>query len=271
MKFSVLMSLYYKENPTFLRQSLDSVINQTLNANEIILVEDGPLTPELYSIVKEYAEKHSEFKVVPLPVNVGLGKALNEGLKYCTNDLVARMDTDDICFHDRFEKQIAFMESNPDVVASSGWVEEFEEDINNVITIKRVPETPYEISKYCGSRNPLNHPAVIFRKKAVVTVGGYQHFPLFEDWYLWARLIANKNKLSNLQFPILYFRTNAEMFKRRGGAVYALNSFKFQIALKKLGLISYPKVIMASIMRGTVYLLPNYLRRIVYIYFLRYK
>ena len=117
--FSVLLSLYYKENPIFLRQSLDSVFSQTLPPDEVVLVEDGPLTEALYAVVEEYKRKYSTLKVVPLSENVGLGRALNEGLKHCSFDLVARMDTDDIAMPDRFEKQISYMTAHPCLLYTS--------------------------------------------------------------------------------------------------------------------------------------------------------
>ena len=96
MRFSVLLSLYYKENPIFLRESLHSVFGQTLQPDEVILVEDGPLTPALYEVVEEFAGRYSTIKRIVLEKNRGLGNALSEGLKHCSCDLVARMDTDDI-------------------------------------------------------------------------------------------------------------------------------------------------------------------------------
>ena len=109
MKFSVILSLYFKEQPSYLIQSLDSIFSQTLLPDEIVLVKDGPLTPELDNIVSEYEKRYNIIKVIPLEKNLGLGKALNEGLKHCSHDLVARMDTDDIAYPNRFEKQVKFM------------------------------------------------------------------------------------------------------------------------------------------------------------------
>ena len=269
MPFSVLMSLYIKENPDYLRQSLDSVFNQTLPPDEVILVEDGPLTEDLYSVLDIYEQKYPQCKRVRIPVNGGLGKALNEGLKRCSNELVARMDTDDVCFHDRFEKQIDYMNSHPEIAASSGWIEEFENDIDNVRSVKRVPETPDEVKRYGVKRCPLNHPAVILRKSVVESVGGYIHFPLFEDWYLWARLMSHGYKLGNIQAPVLYFRVSPEMYRRRGGLKYAKDSFRFQRKLKELGLISGFQVVKYGVIRGLVYMMPNFMRRFVYRNFLR--
>lgn len=267
--FSVLISLYNKENPNNLYQSLNSIFNQTLKPDEVILVEDGPLTYELYDVLDEYSAQHLEFKRIPLAKNSGLGRALNEGLKYCSCELVVRMDTDDICFPDRFEKQIKYMSDNPHIDISSAWIEEFEETINNIKSVKKVPETHKEISSYIKSRNPLNHPAVIFRKSVVEKAGGYQHFPLFEDYYLWARMFANGAKFGNIQESLLHFRTSSDMFKRRGGIKYAVNSGKFQWQLHKLGIISTLAAIKASVLRGSVYLMPNFIRKIIYTKLLR--
>lgn len=263
------MSLYSKERPDYLRQSFDSIFNQTLKPSEVILVEDGPLTEELYSVLDKYQEKYPELKRIPLLHNEGLGKALNEGLKHCSNELVARMDTDDICFPDRFEKQVSFMEQNPNIDISGGWIEEFEDTVDNIKSIRKVPSTHEEISIFIKSRNPLNHPSVMFRKSSVEKVGGYQHFPLFEDWYLWVRMFKDGAKFYNLQERLLHFRTSPDMFKRRSGVKYATDSAKFQWTLHKLGLISSLSAIKSSLLRGIVYLLPNNLRKVVYSKLLR--
>lgn len=269
MSFSVLMSLYAKERPCFLRQSLDSVFNQKLKADEVILVEDGPLTEELYAIVEEYAMSHSELKVVPLSINGGLGHALNEGLKHCSNDLIARMDTDDIAKPDRFRKQVNFMESNPEIDICSSWLQEFENDPENTLDIKKVPSSHEDIAHYIVSRNPLNHPSVMFKKQSVIDAGGYLPFPLFEDYYLWVRMMVNGSKFANIPECLVNFRVSPDMYKRRGGFKYAKDSAKFQWTLHKLGLTSALTAIKASIIRGGVYILPNSLRAFIYSKFLR--
>lgn len=269
--FSVLLSLYSKEQPEFLKQCLDSIFNQTLLPNELILVEDGPLTDRLYTIVNEYEKFHPELKRVKLSVNVGLGKALNKGLKLCSNELVARMDSDDVCFPDRFEKQVKFMTENPDIDISGTWIEEFENDIENKVSVRKVPTTHEEIARYIGKRNPLNHPSVIFRKEAVLKAGSYQSFLLFEDWYLWARMMVSGCRFANIPECLLHFRTSLDVMSRRGGMKYAKSSFRFQKELYRLGLISGFDAVKNGIMRGVVYLLPNRLRALVYSKLLRSK
>lgn len=264
MSFSVLMSLYSKERPDYLRQSFDSVFNQTLKPSEVILVEDGPLTDELYSVLDEYQKKYPELKRIPLPQNGGLGKALNEGLKHCSYELVARMDTDDIAVSDRFEKQTKVFDKYPQVEVVSAWIQEFDSDSGNNIAIRKIPEFPFEIYKYGKKRCPVNHPVVMFKKKTVDFAGGYLPFPLFEDYYLWVRLLLNGAKFYNIQECLLNFRTSTDMYKRRGGLKHALDEVRFQRHIRKLGYISRTLLITNVMIRFTTRIFPNSLRAWIY-------
>ena len=125
MKFSVLLSVYRKEQPAYLRQSLDSIFTQTLLPDEVVLVKDGPLTDALDEVAEDYCRKYPVIRVVPLSENQGLGRALNEGLKHCSYDLVARMDTDDVAKPERFEKQIAVFCAHPEMDVVGAWIDEF--------------------------------------------------------------------------------------------------------------------------------------------------
>ena len=216
MNLSVLLSVYNKENPNYLVKSLDSIFSQTQSPVEVILVKDGPLNNELDGIIDLYVSQYPNLKVFPLVTNQGLGKALNEGLKHCSYDIVARMDTDDIAKPDRFEKQLAIFEKYSDIDVVGAWIDEFEDDISEVKSVRKLPELPDDIRQFAKRRNPINHPVVMFRKSAVLAAGGYQHFPLFEDYYLWIRMLMNGAKFYNIQESLLYFRFSPEMFKRRG-------------------------------------------------------
>ncbi len=262
--FSVLLSLYCKETDSFLRESLDSVFNQTIIPNEVILVEDGPLTPELYTTVKAYVDKYPQIKVVPLEKNGGLGAALNEGLKHCTNELVARMDTDDICKPNRFAKQIDYMQQHPDIDVCGCWIDEFIDSTTNVVSTRKLPENHDEIFQFGKSRNPINHPAVMFRKHAVLSVNSYQTFYLFEDYYLWARMLVKGLKFHNIQESLLFFRTSADMFKRRGGFKYACTEASFQWALYKIGYINLLYACKNIGIRFFIRIIPNRLRELIY-------
>ena len=171
--FSVLMSLYAKEKPQYLRECFESLVAQTHQADEVVLVFDGPVTPELEAVVAEFEAK-LPLKVVKLVKNNGLGKALNEGLKHCAYDWVFRMDTDDVCLPQRFAKQIAFIERYPETVVFGGQIAEFDRDVNHIVSYRHVPTAAQEIIKFTQKRCPFNHMTVAYQKSAVVCCGGYE-------------------------------------------------------------------------------------------------
>lgn len=262
--FSILLSLYKKEQPSFLKQSLDSLLSQTLRPNEIVLVKDGPLTSELEAVVSDFAKHFASLKIIALPQNLGLGKALNEGLKHCSYELVARMDTDDIAKPNRFEKQIRIFNEYPEIDVCSAWMEEFVDSPKHSVSIKKIPEQHNDIVIYAQSRNPINHPVVMFRKKAVLEAGAYQHFPLFEDYYLWIRMLKNGAKFYNIQESLLYFRTSPDMFKRRGGWKYAIDELHFQKVMLDMNMISIKQFLLNVITRFPVRIAPNQVRSWLY-------
>lgn len=264
MNFSVLLSLYVKEQPAYLKLSIDSIFSQTMLPSEIILVKDGSLTKELDKVVEDFCTESSIIKVISLSENQGLGKALNEGLKHCSYDLVARMDTDDIAKPDRFEKQLKVFKDHPEIDVVGAWIDEFEGNTSNIISTRKLPETQKEIYKYAKKRNPINHPVVMFKKSAVFAAGGYKHFPLFEDYYLWVRMLLNGAKFYNIQESLLFFRASTDMFKRRGGFKYACTEARFQWQIHRLGFISLPKTCLNVIVRFGTRVIPNNLRSWIY-------
>jgi len=262
--FSVLLSVYHKENPLFLKQALESIWDtQTLKPSEIVIVKDGPLTDELNQVIDNFSET-APVKIVALEKNQGLGAALNKGLTHCQYDIVARMDSDDISKPIRFEKQMEFLYTNLEIDLVSASIYEFNGTIDHVISERRLPEFHSEIEKFAKKRCPVNHPVAVFKKSTVLKAGGYQPFPLFEDYYLWARMLITGAKFYNLQESLLYFRTNSDTFKRRGGFKHAIDDIKLQIEFKKIGFISYYEMIRNIGFRATVRLFPNYLRVLFY-------
>lgn len=264
MKFSVLLSVYHKENPSYLRQSLESIENQTRQPDEIIMVKDGPLTDELESVLAEFEKRLSNLKTVSLSRNSGLGIALNEGLKHCSYDLVARMDTDDICKPDRFEKQIAVFELHPEYDLVSAWIEEFVDTTDNIRSVRALPELPEQIYEYGRKRCPVNHPVTMFRKSSVMHAGGYQHFPYLEDYYLWARMLVSGARFYNIQESLLYFRSSDDVFKRRGGWQYAVTEVRFMWRLYRIGYVGLLRTLLNIVIRFTVRIVPNSFRSWIY-------
>ena len=273
MNFSILMSLYHKENPKFLDQCFESIWDsQTTKPTEIVLVLDGPIGEELTVCVQKWQSKiGSPLKVVPLPQNVGLGKALNEGLKQCSYNWVFRMDTDDICTSDRFEKQIKFIEQNSDVVLFGGQILEFDQNISDADVLKAVPTTYEQIKKFAQNRCPFNHMTVAYKRDVILTLGGYQHHLFMEDYNLWLRVIGNNYQVANLSDVILYARVGNGMHARRKGFKY-IKSEKQLLDLKKQLKIQSPfYATIYFIVRSTFRLMPANLLGKIYNTFLRKK
>lgn len=262
--FSVLLSVYYKESPLFLDASLNSIYNQTLPPTEVVLVEDGALTVDLEEIVAKYEKNHDNFRVLRLPENRGLGNALRSGLEMCTYDLVARMDSDDICRPERFQKQITAFGEHPEIDVCGAWVDEFKTLPKDTVSTRRLPETHDELYAFGKKRNPVNHPVVMFRRKSVLNCGSYMDFPLFEDYYLWARMMMQGCRFYCIQESLLDFRKADGMIRRRGGMNYAMTEMRLQWTFHKIGYISLLTMFKNMTIRFIARIIPDNLRNIVY-------
>lgn len=212
--FSILMSLYYKENPLFLQKCLNSIFSQTLMPKEVVLIKDGELTQELDAILEEYLLKHSELRIVPLKQNVGLSQALNIGLQHCSYDLVARMDTDDIAYPDRFEKQVEYMNAHPEIDVLGGYAVKIDEEGNELGLIK-VPIGNDKIKRLIWTC-PFIHPTVMFRKSKILDVGSYNPKSGFrqDDYELWFRCAEHGLNFANIPAPLLYYRFFSDSVKK---------------------------------------------------------
>ena len=268
--YSVLMSVYKNEKANNLRLAMNSMWNQTVPTDDFILMCDGPLTPELDAVIEEAEKEHSDaLRVVRLGKNGGLGNALNIGIKHCRNELVARMDSDDISRPDRCEKQLSVFSLHPEVGVCSGIVEEFSVSTEQIDSQRVPPEKQDDIITFAKKRNPFNHPCVMYRKSAVEKAGGYKDFYYLEDYFLWVRMLQNGSIGYNLQEPLLWMRAGADMYKRRAGWQYA----KSQKALFKYmwehGFISGLQYVINVFARTSSSLMPNALRKSIYCTVLR--
>lgn len=262
--YSVLMSVYYKEKPEYLREAMQSMFDQTVPTNDFVLVCDGPLTKELDSVIEEKLKEHLELHVVRLKENGGLGNALNYGMKFCKNELVARMDSDDISYPNRCEKQLEIFQKMKKVSVCSGIIEEFIENKECVENMRILPEKNWEIILYAKRRNPFNHPCVMYKKSDVLAAGGYQDFFLLEDYYLWVRMLLNDCQGYNLQEPLLWMRTGSELYKRRGGWKYAKAQNRLFKIMKEKGLIKQGEYYSSISVRIIGALMSNRMRQFLY-------
>jgi len=261
--FSVLMSVYERESPDCLYSSLQSIEQQTLQPSELVLVEDGPLGQELSKVIDEFRNK-LHIVSIKIPVNQGLASALNEGLNYCSHELVARMDSDDICFLDRFEKQVKFMIHNPEISFSSGFIEEYDDQMVNVLNVRTLPLDHEALRQFAKSRSPMSHATTIYRKSAVSHVGGYpKMYP--EDYALWVLMIANGFKMANLPDFLLKVRAGDAMISRRG--VRFLKGYvQTYYLMLKLGLINPLEFILNVSKQSALRLAPAFVRKLLYKY-----
>lgn len=263
--YSVLMSVYYKENSEYLKQAIESIQAQTFPTDDFVLVCDGPLNQELDSVIKKkQQEMKNILNVVRLKKNAGLGNALNKGIQQCKNELVARMDSDDISYPDRCEKQLMVFNTYPEISVCSGIVEEFATNPKVVESRRVPPETQEEIREFAKVRNPFNHPCVMYKKPDVEAVGSYKDFYLLEDYYLWVRMIMAGYQGYNLQEPLLHMRAGMDMYMRRGGLKYAKTQEKLFRFMKNNGFISKGQYIKNCVIRGESSLAPNWLRKFVF-------
>lgn len=265
-KYSVLMSLYKKEKPEYLVTAINSMLNQTIKPNEIVIVEDGPLTDDLYDILDDYGDKIRRIKN---DKNLGLGLALNIGLKACCNDLVARMDTDDISKPDRCEKQLRVFEENPELSIVGAWVDEFYDSPNEVVSTRVVPSSSEEIFQFAKRRSAFNHPVVMYRKSKVLENKGYADLRRNQDVDLFGRMLFSGCKAENIPEALLYFRSNEGLARRRKSWENTKSYIDTIKKFYKMGYSSLYDYIIVAVAQAGMFVMPIKLQQWVYKTFLR--
>lgn len=265
-KYSVLMSLYKKEKPEYLALAIESMLNQTVKPDEIVIVEDGPLTEELYSTLDGYGDI---LKRVKNQKNIGLGLALNVGLKQCKNELVARMDTDDISKNNRCEKQLSVFEKKPELSIVGAWVDEFYESPDKVVSTRAVPSSSEEIFQFAKRRSAFNHPVVMYRKSKVLENGGYADLRRNQDVDLFGRMLFAGCKAENIPESLLYFRSNDDLAKRRKSWENTKSYIDTIKNFKKIGYSSILDYCIVAVAQIGMFIMPIKLQHWVYKKFLR--
>lgn len=268
--YSVLMSIYADEHAEFLKESLSSLMAQTVVPQEIVLVKDGLLTPELDAIIACFGASHPGLLTVEsYPENHGLGYALRRGLRVCRNEIVARMDTDDYAFPTRMEEQLKVMqERDLDMVGSQ--IVEFIKDPHTPVATSTLPVSSEEIVAYSKKRNPFRHPSMVFKKSKAMEAGNYSgEFLYFEDWDLFNRMLAIGCKAWNIDHPLVAMRVSADFYGRRGGPAYLPHIWKFKTAQLKRGYFTFGEFLVSTVPHVAVCLVPNSVRSFIYTHLLR--
>lgn len=261
--FSVLLSLYSKENPHYLYKCLESLYNQLLAATEVVCVFDGPVGEELESVVLNWQDKLNII-IIRSPVNIGLGRALDLGLSHCTYNIVARMDTDDIAAPERFLLQVPLLYEDISLAIVGSNIVEFEADEFQFTGRRVVPTTNEEIKFFCKCKCPFNHMTVVYRKDIIQLVGGYIHHLNMEDYNLWLRVIHAGYNTKNINSDLVKARVGRNMLKRRSGLKYVRSEFKLARLKYQLHIQSFLMCMVVFAIRACTRILPLILLRKIY-------
>jgi len=262
--YSVLLGVYHKDNAKHFSAALESLLNQTVPTDDIVLVIDGPVAGDLLRTINKYIAQYPQIHPIWLPKNEGQGHAFNIGLPWCYHEIVLRMDADDISAPNRAEVQLRYLKDNPDVDLVSTAIAEFSETPDNITTIKRVPTEHSEIVKYAKRWNPINQPSAAFKKNAVLDVGGYQHFPRHEDYHLWVRMLQAGKIAANIDEPLLYYRLSDEnLDRRRLGPAYR-GAIDFHNWKHKIGFANWADTAWMIALMTIIRITPGPIYRFIY-------
>lgn len=269
-QYSVLMPLWYLEKNEYIYQSLKSVLQQTVSPTEIVLVVDHPLLPETEELLAQLQKQHPETRIRKMEnfdlLGKGLGAVLAFGVLQCQYEFVARMDTDDICFLDRCEKELDILMKFPSVAIVGGGLEKFSVVPEQVDGYRFPPEKGRNLIQYSKYRNPFNHPTVMFRRDVILQVGNYSPLKECEDYELWYRVLKNGYEGYNLQHPVLHYRAGTDMLKRRKNKRFFRQSVELVLEMKRDRYINWLEMIAALGMQAVRFYAPFGLNKIVYKY-----
>lgn len=255
--FSVVMAVYKNDCVEWFRQAVDSILDQTVASNDIVIVRDGTVSPELEQALVEYEKIHKEITVARLEQNVGAGRARNEGVKYTKNSLVAIMDADDISLPNRFELQLEKFASNPELALVGGQISEFECDPSNITGYRRVP-TEYEaIKKFARYRSPINNMTIMLRKDKFLAVGGYADMNRAEDYYMVSAMIAKAFLINNIPDTVVNYRVDSSNIHRRKSWSAVRENIVARWKIYRIGTSSLVGFLMSSAGQIVLLMLPN--------------
>ena len=251
------MAVYNKDRPEWFKQAMESLLNQTLISNDIIIIADGPLTPQLDAVLNQYANIKS-ISIIRLKINQGLGNALNIGIEQAKNKLIARMDSDDISIPNRFELQIAEFSKNPKLDILGGQIAEFINSPEEIFAYRIVPTTYLEIKKFARRRNPFNHPTVMYKKSTIQRLGCYDVSAIrIEDYDLWLRAISQNAVCANLDIILLNYRSTIDAMKRRKTLISLNNHIKARARFYSKKYISLSDFIYGVATQTALFIMPT--------------
>ena len=264
------MAVYHKETPEHFAIAIKSMLDQTVPTDDFVIVCDGPLTEGLYGVIDSYTQKFPGlFNIVQLEKNSGIGVASNVGLQACKNDLVAKMDADDISVPTRCETLLKKFEENPALTIAGGFIEEFNTESEDAYALRKVPTTNEEIRKFAKHRNPFNNVTVMYRRNVAIKLGGYKDLRRSEDYDLSLRVLNENYYVENVPEVLVRVRVDIEATQRR----VSLRTYKDYLSTSwrayKIGYTSVFDLAFGCIGGLALSLSPAKLQKLLYKTFLR--
>lgn len=268
---SVLMSCFWKDNLTYLDAALESLYLQTLPPNEIIIVFEGEINDDFQSVFDKWTPlfKNSSFKLIPALDSKGLPACLNKGLKAAKGEYIIRFDSDDYCYPNRIEAQIDFFKQNPEVVLLSAPLEEYDESLKELLSIRSVPLLHDDIIKYAKWRDPFNHPTTAYRRDIALELGGYPLLTATEDYAFFCTFLVKGYKSANLESVLVKARAGKELANRRTGNHFLAGEIKSIKYIHDVGFFSYPVYRSQILLKNIIRRMPKSFVGLFYRIFLR--
>lgn len=255
LPYDALMPLAPWERPEVLQEAIDGLLGQTLTAARLVVSADGPPPAALRQVLEQAC---LPLTLIVGPGGEGVGPVLARGLLACREDLVVRIDADDLSLPDRCRIQVESMGARPELVALSGPILEFIDDPAHPCGVRWVPASGTSIQMWSRWRNPLNHPATVLRRSAVLAMGSYRNCPGFEDYDLWLRVLKFKgaSALANLPQSLVLAKVGSDHLERRRGINYLRAETRFLLCTGRDCLLPWPRVILLLFLRLPIRLLP---------------
>ena len=264
MKFSVLMPVYNGDKPKLFDMALTSIKNNSVQPTQIVVVVDGEISSSLEKTLA--AHSNNSFDIIRIEQNQGIVNALNTGLDFCSEELVARCDADDENYEKRFELQLKAFENEPDLSVVGGHIIERG---NHGEHHRNVPITREGFTKHIKLRNPLNHMTVMFKRSDVLAVGKYPDIKYREDYALWGKLHGYGYRLKNLNKVLVFATGGMDMYKRRGKPSDIPYEWKLQKYLLSCNVIKPHEMAFNLFIRISNMLVGPNFRSLIYSKFLR--
>ena len=256
---SALLSIYVNTEYTNLKHTIDSVSSQTFKPDELVVVIDGEVKPD----VNEYLQELSTnlpytLKIIRLETNQGLGLALKSGVEGCMGEFIVRIDDSDVSHPDRFKTQHKHLISNTSISALGSWANEVDES-GKLLRVKKGPQKISNKLRFLKLRNPVSHPTVMFRKNDVISVGNY-----FEDYDLWLRLLAGGHTIENIENCLVDIQVDSNFYGRRHGFKYVMHQANFINTAYRNNLISSTERLLLIVVRSIPFMTPIFLKKAIY-------